>query len=128
MRLHNNEPVINVLINLTLRTANISAVQPTGLVKPVYKVNNKLLRKAVVQSLNALVQRTRKEVPSVKSRRLDEIICCAQQRWAILSVSLTKTLASDTKYCWISSIDTSIGIGIAGSQIPILVSVLVSLL
>ena len=52
------------------------------------------------------------------------------QRWAILSVSvsLTDTLASDTKYqyqyCWISGIDTSIGIGIAGSQTLILVSVI----
>ena len=49
------------------------------------------------------------------------------QRWAILSVlvSLTDTLASDTKYRyrWISSIDTSIGVSIAGSQTLILVLV-----
>ena len=46
------------------------------------------------------------------------------QRWSILSVSLTNTLASNTKYwyCWISCIDTSISI--TGSWTLILVSVL----
>ena len=53
--------------------------------------------------------------------------------WAILSVSVSfiDTLASDTKYqcrCrWFSSVNASIGIGVDGSRVSILVSVLVSL-
>ena len=54
---------------------------------------------------------------------VETVVVVVVQKWAILSVSLTNTLASDTKYRyrWISSIDTNIGI--AASQTLILVSV-----
>ena len=60
------------------------------------------------------------------------VVIDGQKYWyRLVSVSLTDTLAFDTKYRyryrWISNIDTSIGIGIADAQTPILVSVSVSL-
>ena len=58
------------------------------------------------------------------------VVIDGQNYWyRLVSVSFTDTLAFDTKYRyrWISNIDTSIVIGIAEAQTPILVSVLVSL-
>ena len=56
------------------------------------------------------------------------VVIDGQKYWyRLVSVSLTDTLAFNTKYRyryrWISSIDTNIGIGIAGSQTSILVTV-----
>ena len=56
------------------------------------------------------------------------VVIDGQKYWyRLVSVSLTDTLAFDTKYRyrWISNIDTSIGI--VEAQTPILVSVSVSL-
>ena len=60
------------------------------------------------------------------------VVIDGQNYWyRLVSVSFADTLAFDTKYQyryrWISNIDTSIVIGIAEAQTPILVSVLVSL-
>ena len=58
------------------------------------------------------------------------VVIDGQNYWyRLVSVLFTNTLAFDTKYRyrWISNIDTSIVIGIAEAQTPILVSVLVSL-
>ena len=60
------------------------------------------------------------------------VVIDGQNYWyRLVLVSFTNTLAFDTKYRyryrWISNIDTSIVIGIAEAQTPILVSVLVSL-
>ena len=58
------------------------------------------------------------------------VVIDGQNYWYhLVSVSFTDTLAFNIKYRyrWISNIDTSIVIGIAEAQTPILVSVLVSL-